>query len=147
MNIYDVVKGKGTEVFTVKKDDVVLETLKMLNEKHIGALMVMENDTAIGIISERDILKFIYSTKNNICNEKISKIMTPADKFIAADTNDSLHKVMKMMSDNKVRHIPIFDESKLVGIVSIGDLIHEILKLSETENQQMKQYVMGNYPN
>ena len=147
MSINEVVKKKGEEIFSVKKDDVVCVALKMLNLKHIGALMVMDGNSVAGIMTERDILKTLYNANGDIKGRKVNEIMTPSNKFIRASIKDSVYQVMSLMNEKKVRHMPIFDDEKLVGLVSIGDLIKEILRMSKENNDDMKHYIMGSYSN
>ena len=145
MTIYELIKKKGTEIFTINKDIVICEALKMLNNKHIGALMVMHDNKVVGIMTERDILKHLLHSKGHIKGSKIHEIMTPAGKFTRAAKKDSIQSVMKLMTKMKVRHMPVFDEEKLIGMVSIGDMVKVMLDLSETENEQLRDYVTGKY--
>lgn len=147
MSIIEVVKKKGEEIISVKKDDVVCVALKMLNSKHIGALMVMDGDSVVGIMTERDILKTLYDANGDIKGTKVHEIMTPSNKFIRASIKDSVYQIMGLMNEKKVRHMPIFDDTKLVGIVSIGDLVKEVLRMSQENNEDMKHYIMGSYSN
>ncbi len=143
MNIGDVLKKKGTEIFTVNKEDTICSALEKLNKKHIGALIVMDNETVAGILTERDILKKTYDKQGIIKGAKIYEFMTPAEKFINANKKNSIQEIMESMTKNKIRHMPIFEGEKLIGIVSIGDMVKMILELAETENEHLKAYFYG----
>lgn len=145
MTIYDLLKKKGTEVYTINQDDVVCKALEMLNTKHIGALMVMDGEKVAGIMTERDILKHLYQKQGYIKGTKIKELMTPMGTFIRADKNDGVKQVMEVMTLKKVRHMPIFDGDKLVGMISIGDMVKEMLEIAENENEQLKNYISGGY--
>lgn len=141
MNIGELIKKKGAEVQTVKVDTDLDSALEILNSKHIGALMVLDQAGEIaGIVSERDFM--------NVCNKcgqahEVSELMTPVEKLVTLSTKDSLQDSMKKFTDNRVRHLPVIEDKKLLGIVSIGDAVKELLEAVEQENKYLNEYIMG----
>ncbi len=146
MSIKSVLKEKGSTVFKIQPDKPLCDCIKLLNEKQIGALMVIDKNNHIhGIVSERDILRVAFDTKGQMCDMLVSDIMTPKAKLITAVIEDKIEIIMENMTNNKIRHIPIMDGEELLGIVSIGDIVKELLDDAVTENKHMKNYISGGY--
>ena len=141
MNLGELLKKKGNVVETVRPDDKVGEALVKLNDKHIGALMVVDdNDQVAGIISERDLLMICADCAQN---QKVSEFMTPKEKLQSLGLKDSLQNAMKIFTEKRIRHLPIMEGGKLAGIVSIGDAVKALLDAVELENKYLKEYIMG----
>ncbi len=141
MNLGELIKKKGTEVVTVKSKNTIETALHTMNEKHIGALMVVDDSGEIeGIISERDFLMVCHK-----CGDVkyVKEIMTPKDKLITLTPKDSLQKAMKIFTEKKIRHLPVTDNGKLSGIISIGDTVKAMLDALEQENKYLNEYIMG----
>jgi len=144
MSIRSILEQKGSIVFQIRPDKPLCDCIKLLNEKRIGALMVIDKDNNIhGIVSERDILRAAFDTKGQMCDMFVKDIMTPKDKLITATIEDKIEAIMQNMTNNKIRHIPIMDNKKLLGIVSIGDIVKMLLSDAVTENKHMKSYISG----
>ena len=108
--------------------------------------MVIDKENNIhGIVSERDILHTAFDTKGQMCDMLVKDIMTPKDKLITATIEDKIEAIMETMTNNKIRHIPIMDNEKMLGIVSIGDIVKVLLNDAVTENKHMKNYISGGY--
>ena len=135
-----VTKLSKRECFTLSE----LDTLKIASEKiqkyNIGAMPVLskQNNDIIGIVSERDLARFIFKDefKNDL---PVTKIMTK--QIITCNLNTSVTELMEIMTHNKIRHIPIVDEKKILGIVSIGDVLNHIIEQYKDENKHLKDYV------
>jgi len=141
MNLGELLKKKGATVETIKTDEKIGEALLKLNEKHIGALMVVDGkDEIAGILSERDLLMICADCAQN---QKVSEFMTPKDKLLSLGVKDSLQKAMKIFTEKRIRHLPIIEEGKLMGIISIGDAVKALLDAVELENKYLKEYIMG----
>ncbi len=135
-------KKKGHDVYKIKDTRKIRECIDTLNSKKVGALVVVdEKDSLKGIVSERDILRKGFSN----LDKNVSEIMTPASKIITADKDENIVDVMKKFNDNKIRHLPVTDGGKLIGIVSIGDVIDELLQVNLFENEQLKNYILSPY--
>jgi CBS domain-containing protein len=144
MEIRDLLGHKGTDIFSISPDDSIGAAVKEMNEKHIGALVVMDsaNDIA-GILSERDILKRMEDCG---IDKKVSEVMTPKEKLIIGHETDSIEYAMSIFTNHKIRHLPIIDENtKLVGLVSIGDVVKASLDNAEFEKKNLMNYITGSY--
>lgn len=141
MNLGELVKKKGADVITVKAKNTVETASVTMNEKHIGALIALDDDGKVaGIISERDLLNVCHK-----CGEVqyVKEIMTPISKMKIAGPKDSLQDAMKIFTENKIRHLPVMEDDNLLGILSIGDSVKAMLDAIETENKYLNEYIMG----
>jgi len=147
MTIADVLAQKGTQVFTINHDELVSEALRIFTEKHIGALVALDAEQNIrGIITERDILH-MYAAGDSGRGTLVKDIMTPAKKLIIGQKNNDLEYVMSIMTENRMRHMPIIDDKgKLAGFISIGDIVKALLKNAEYEKKVLSDYIQGTYP-
>ncbi|HBG60535.1 MAG: histidine kinase [Omnitrophica WOR_2 bacterium GWF2_38_59] len=139
--VKQVLQDKGSDVWTIKPDQTVYSALKLMAEKNLGAVVVEESGVIKGIFSERDYARRSISGKVNIKEAKVSDLMTV--NLITASLNETLDQCMAMMTDKKIRHIPIIDNGKLVGIISIGDIVNRIISDQEFNLKEMKNYILG----
>lgn len=145
MKISDILKEKGTEVATVKAEDTIREAVRILVEKNIGSLLVLDQKGDIaGIITERDILKECHKRVRSFEDKKVKEAMTK--ELIAASPQDDLDYAENIMIQNRVRHLPIMSGKKLEGIISIGDLVNVLRGECKVENRYLKDYISGRYP-
>jgi CBS domain-containing protein len=152
LKIKNIFREKGTEVVTIEQDETIQEAIRKLNEHRIGALVVAdERGEVCGIITERDILRQ-YGQRCVAVSEPsrreetrrpslVREIMTK--DLIIGVPDDSLDYVMGIMTTNRIRHLPVMDGKKLVGIVSIGDVVNAHLEKTEFENRMLKDYIHG----
>ncbi|MFA6102325.1 MAG: CBS domain-containing protein [Victivallaceae bacterium] len=146
MNLKQLLDQKDPVVFSIGENSSLCECIKMLNDKNIGALVVVNHENKIcGIITERDVLKLTYSSPVNVCSVLVKDGMTPRDKLVTAEENDSLTKIMETMTAKRIRHIPVLKEGEVCGIVSIGDVVKFLLGVMMDENKQMKDYIAGGF--
>jgi CBS domain-containing protein len=142
MRVRDILRGKGAEVVTVSPTDTVFEAIEALVKHNIGSLVVTaSNGTVVGIISERDILRESSQRCDRLKETEVGEVMT-RDVIIGVP-DDDLNYVMGIMTKNRIRHLPILDESGLVGIISIGDVVNSHLSKTEFENRMLKDYIHG----
>ena len=146
MNIADILKLKSGEIYSIPEKSKICDAIDLLNEKKIGALIVKDdNGLVAGIITERDILSKACPRKFDVNDLSVTDLMTPRDELIIGTASDSVSYVMNVMTKKKIRHIPIFDDEKLVGIVSIGDVIKTIMDQSEAEVRLLKEHIQNPY--
>tara|TARA_X000000368_G_scaffold379829_1_gene335222 strand:- start:239 stop:667 length:429 start_codon:yes stop_codon:yes gene_type:complete len=127
------------ECYTLNVTDTIKEASKRLHEKKIGCMPVIDsNKNIIGIISERDLSQLIYTEKFNI-NLPVEKIMTK--NLVSCDLNTSVTELMDSMTEKKIRHILIMEDKKLLGIVSIGDVVNHLIAKIKEENKNLKDYI------
>ena len=127
--------------FTIAASSSVKDAADKLTEFNIGAMPVIDSQgSVVGIISERDISRYVCNVKLNL-DENISKIMSK--NIISCDLEISVSELMETMTNRKIRHMPIIDKHKLIGIVSIGDVVNHIIHKYEVENNALRNYING----
>lgn len=145
MKVRDILKDKGADVATIKAEETICDAVRILVEKNIGSLLVLDKeDNIAGIITERDILKQCNRCLNKFPETKVKDVMTK--DLIVASPDDDLDYVENIMIQNRIRHIPIVANKKLAGIISIGDLINLLRGECKVENRYLKDYISGKYP-
>lgn len=145
MKIADILKDKGDVVHKIDENDTMCQAVKSLNAKGIGSLVVVNEQQEItGIVTERDILKK-FETVKDAQNVLVKTVMTPSEDMFIAHRDDNTTTIMSIMTRNKVRHIPVIEQDKVVGIISIGDIIHGMLVDSEQESRLLREYVKSPY--
>lgn len=148
MELYDTVelilKRKGSQVYSISPHATVYEALEKLAEKNVGALVVMDGTALVGIISERDYVRKVILKGYSSRELKVSEIMSsPA---ITANPKTTIDECMQRMTDKRCRHLPVVEEGRLVGVVSIGDLVNWILTAQDERIHQLENYITGKYP-
>lgn len=145
MNVAMLLAQKKDKLFTIEQEQSICECIDTLNRHNIGALLVVDrNQQLTGIVSERDILKKTHSKPTDVCSVTVKDAMTPRDKLVTASQKCSVCEVMEMMTENRVRHLPILDDDgQLRGIVSIGDVVKALLDNALVENKSLKDYIAG----
>ena len=134
-----VSKISKRECFTLSEEDTIKTASQKLHEKKIGCMPVLNNKkNVIGIISERDLSRFIYTERFNT-NLPVSEIMSK--NLITCDLNTSVTELMEMMTEKKIRHILIMEDKKLLGIVSIGDVVNHLINKIKEENKSLREYI------
>ena len=139
--VRDILRDKGSNVYTTTPDATVYDALKQMAEKNVGALLVLEEEKLVGLISERD-----YSRKT-ILKGRFSKdtavreIMTTA--VITVDPEVDLETCMELFTDKHIRHLPVIDHEKIVGIISIGDAVRGVIDHKEFIIQEQEKYITG----
>lgn len=145
MKVKDILKTKGSSVITIPEDQTVYAAITSLVEHGIGALMVLDKTgQLVGIISERDILRVSHSHLDDIKTILVKDVMTK--DVIVGTPDDDLEYVERVMTDNRIRHLPIIAGKDLAGIISIGDVVKSQLKISTVENHYLRDYISGKYP-
>ena len=145
MKVKDVLSEKGTHVVTINQEATVYEALQTFAANRVGSLLVLDDkDGIVGIIGARDALMAVVRAYDEIKKIKVKGIMTK--NIIIGALEDELDNVEVVMTENRVRHLPIIEEQKLAGIVSLGDVVKAQLKNIHVENRYLKEYIVGKYP-
>ena len=145
MNAATILKRKGSNVITVFPDASIREAMRVLIKHRVGSLIVLgKARDVVGIVTERDIFRLSYEHGGKIMDIPVSAVMTT--NLIVALPSDSLDYLKAMMTENRIRHLPVMDNGKLVGVVSIGDIIREEVSEAAVENRYLKDYIAGVYP-
>jgi len=142
LRIRDTLQVKGDEVATVPPEATVRELLAALAEHNIGAVVVTTADGVIsGIASERDVVRHLHHRGAGLLDRPVSSIMTAEVR--TCDPGDIVDGLRKVMTDNRIRHLPVVEDGRLVGIVSIGDVVKSAIDLLETEREQLVGYIQS----
>jgi CBS domain-containing protein len=145
MKVSEVLKNKGPEVITIWEEKSVQDAIDAMVQNKIGALMAINADGKLsGIITERDIMRAYHAHPDAAGDLAVKEIMTR--KVIIGNSDDTLDYVESVMTENRVRHLPIISEKRLVGIISIGDVVKALSKESKIENRYLKDFIEGKYP-
>jgi len=137
--VAEILRDKGSDVWSVKSGDVILEALKVMATKRVGALLVIDNGKLVGILSERDYARKVALEGRSSRESKVSEIMS--HKVLCARPNQTVQECMALMSDKRARHLPIVDHKKIIGIVSIGDLVKSIIAEQQFEIESLQYYI------
>jgi CBS domain-containing protein len=141
MKIEDILRSKGRDVVTITESQTVLAAAQVLVDRNIGGLVVMEGQRPTGIVTERDILRLTASSPGELGSILVGAVMTR--DMITATSEDDLGAMMDTMTEHKIRHLPVMDDGRLTGIISIGDLVNACRVLAEAENSHLRQYIQG----
>jgi len=143
--IDDILKSKSGDIITVLPDDSLYTAIQEMVNHNIGSVLVVSRENElIGIITERDVLKLCVRRSDRLKTTLVESVMTT--DLIIGLPNDSVDYLVGVMTTNKIRHIPILTDGKILGIVSIGDLLKSQMKAVEYENRYLKDYISGKYP-
>lgn len=141
--VSDILKEKKKEIYSIAPDATVFDALKLMDEKEVGALIVMEKGAVVGIISERDYARKIILKDKSSKKTLVKEIMT--SQMFSVKPETTVEECMVLMTAKKVRHLPVFDKGKFVGIVSVGDAIKSIISHQEILIEQLSNYIAGKY--
>lgn len=145
MKVKDILAVKGSRVVTVEKSTSVLDAMSIHSANRVGSLLVVDNDANIlGIIGARDVLMAVVNHLEDIKTLTVEKIMTT--NLIVGTPDDKLDYILSVMTENRIRHVPIFEGKELKGLVSIGDVVKAQLKETKVENKYLKDYIADKYP-
>ena len=138
--VKQILQSKTRGILSISPDATVYDALKLMAEKEVGALLVIEADKLVGIISERDYARKVILHGKSSKEIHVSDIMT--SKIIYVTTAQTVDECMALMTDKRVRHLPVYEGDRLFGVVSIGDLVKEAISEREYTIEQLKNYIM-----
>jgi CBS domain-containing protein len=142
--IGSILNRKGTMVWSVSPTNTVFEAISMMAEKNVGALPVLEGGRLVGMISERDYARKVILLGRGSRETSVAEIMTVNLKTVGL--SDSVQECMQIMTDNRVRHIPVLEEGELAGLISIGDCVNWIISAQTAAIDDLERFVTGAYP-
>jgi len=141
MNVQTILSDKGTEVATIGADATVGDAVKLLGERRIGALPVVDGENVAGILSERDVIYCLRDHGADVLEWPISRVMSsPA---ITVDPSTPVLSALALITQRRVRHLPVVSDGRLIGIVSIGDLVKHRIERIENEAAAMREYIQS----
>ena len=142
--IGSILNRKGSNVWSVSPDNTVFEAISMMAEKNVGALPVMEDTRLVGMISERDYARKVILLGRGSRETTVAEIMTSNVRTIRLD--DSVQDCLQVMTENRIRHLPVLEDGKLKGIISIGDCVNWIISAQTAAIDDLERFVTGAYP-
>lgn len=144
--VKDILKDKKREVVTIPPKAKVFDALKIMGEKELGSLMVIDNKGKIcGILSERDYARKVILKGKTSRDTLVEEIMTPFDKMFTVKPDTSVEDCMVLITGKRIRHLPVFDGDKFVGLVSIGDVVKSMLIARDSMIEHLSDYISGKY--
>ena len=137
--IKDLIVEKGRAVYSVTPTQTVLDAVKMLDEKHVGALLVMDGDHLSGVVSERDVVRKVIVQEKAAAEVPVRDIMT--ERVVCARGSLTIQEAMAIMTDKRIRHLPVLENDKVVAVVSIGDLVKALIEEQQFLIEQLESYI------
>ena len=145
MKAKDILAEKGTRVVTIHKDNLLVDVMSHFLVNRVGSLVVVNKyDEIMGIVAPVDVLEAVHKDPVNISTMTVREVMS--EDVIVASPDESVETLMAIMTENRIRHIPIIDQGRLAGIVSIGDAVKAQLTVHEVQISYLKDYIEGKYP-
>lgn len=145
MRLRDILSIKGSETVKVLKSHTLAEAIAVMTSKGVGSALVVDNNNEIaGIVTERDVLRFCSRNPSELDKTNVKSIMT--SDLIVGIPDDDVETMIATMVENRFRHLPVLENGKLVGLVSMGDLVKSQLSAVKVENRYLKDYISGSYP-
>ena len=139
-----ILRHKGSQVWSISAEATVFDAIREMAEKNIGALLVTEGDRLQGIISERDYTRKVALRGRSSRDTKVREIIS--SPLVHVSPNHTVQECMRLMTEHRVRHLPVLEGDKTVGLVSIGDLVNWIISAQSAALSQLQNYITGEYP-
>ncbi|MBN1933081.1 MAG: CBS domain-containing protein [Anaerolineae bacterium] len=137
----EILNGKGNDIWSISPNATVYEALELMADKNIGAVLVIDDDNLVGILSERDYARKVILKGLASKETPVRKIMT--EKVICVQTTQTAEECMALMTDKHIRHLPVIKDGQLVGVISIGDVVKAIISDQEFTIEQLENYITG----
>jgi CBS domain-containing protein len=139
--VRDMIRRKGSEVYSVDPDATVYEALALMSKQNTGAVMVISGKNVDGILSERDCVRKVELLGKTARNTRVSEIMT--SKVVYVEAGQQLEECMALMIDKNIRHLPVFDGKELLGLISVRDVLKEVVDVQKFMISQLEHYITG----
>lgn len=141
--VSQILAAKGNEVWSVSPDASVFDALELMADKSIGAVLVCENDELVGVMSERDYARKVILLGKASKNTPVRDIMSTRIFYVRPD--QTIEDCMALMSNKRIRHLPVMKDDKMIGVLSIGDVVNAIISEKEYLIEQLENYIAGRY--
>jgi CBS domain-containing protein len=142
-NIGAILSQKSGDIYSVSPDVTVFEAIAMLDQKNVGAVLVMEGDKLVGMFSERDYTRKVVLRGKRSRETKVSEIMSTDLKVVRPQ--EGVETCLRLMTDKRIRHLPVIDGGKVVGVISIGDLVKWVIATQSAAIAHLESYISGGY--
>ena len=139
-----ILAHKGSAVWSIAPNAMVFDAIQLMADKNVGALPVVDNGQLIGMISERDYTRKVILKGKSSKETPVKDIMT--EELVTVKAGDTVSECMRVMTDKRIRHLPVMDGSEMIGIVSIGDLVRRIISAQTATIDNLEKYITGDYP-
>jgi CBS domain-containing protein len=139
--VKDILAVKGQAIYSIAPDASVYDAMKQMADKGIGALLVMESERVVGVISERDYARKVILLGRSSRSTQVKEIMT--SHVLYAQPQQNIDECMAIMTERRVRHLPVMDAGKVIGVISIGDLVKSIITEQKFIIEQLEKYITG----
>ena len=136
-----LLEKKGSDIWSIPPHATVFEALGLMAEKNVGAVLVIEDEVLVGIISERDYARKIILKGKTSMDTRVWEIMTSSVVYVSPD--QSLEECMALMTEKRIRHLPVLEDDQLIGVISIGDVVKELISEQEFVIEQLVSYISG----
>ncbi len=143
ITIKSILNEKSSSVYFVEDSDTVITAVRLMNKEKIGSVMVVSKNQYVGIFTERDVLYRVVSPRLNTKKTLVSEVMTK--NFSSIDVSLTLQETLHIMTKNRIRHLPVFQNTRLLGMVSIGDVTRKLLEINQNEANSLRDYLFTSY--
>ena len=140
-NARDVIRQKGNRIFSVPPDASVFQALQVMSKENTGAVMIMTGDKVVGILSERDCVRKLELEGKDASGTTVQEIMTPDVLYVEA--GQSVEECMALMIDKNIRHLPVYENGRLLGLISVRDVLKEVVDYQKFIIKQLEHYIAG----
>ncbi len=141
MLVSDILQKKDSTIYKTTPDTAIPDAIDHLNDHNIGSLLVLDGDELVGIITERDIMRAFGRSERALSEYEVKDLMTTS--LVVCEPGEKLDKIMVLMTEKRIRHLPVLEDDSLQGIISIGDVVKARLQEIELEAQELKDYIRG----
>jgi CBS domain-containing protein len=138
-----ILNQKGTQVYSIVPDAMVFEAIEMMEAKNVGALLVLRDEKVVGIISERDYTRKVFLRGKRSRETRVDEIMSK--DVTVTSSSEPVEKCMRLMTEKRIRHLPVVDNGSLRGVLSIGDLVKHIISTQSATIEHLESYIHGGY--
>ena len=142
--IEKILRRKSGEIWSIAPDATVYDAIALMAEKNVGALLVMENEKVVGIVSERDYSRKVMLRGKTSRTSTVGEIMTT--ELTIAHPRETVEECLRFMTEKRIRHLPVMADGSLRGVISIGDLVKEVISAQSATLDQLRDYISGGYP-
>ena len=140
-SVSDILKNKGNDIWSVKPENTVYESLQLMADKGIGSLLVMDGEKLVGIVTERDYARKVILEGKSSKNSSVAEVMTT--RVLCVSPERTVDECMALMTDKRARHLPVLDHKRVIGVVSIGDLVKALISEQQVLIDQLQHYISG----
>ena len=140
-SISEILEDKGTQVWNVTPETIVFDAIKTMADKNIGALAVLDGERVVGILSERDYTRKVVLQGKSSKTTQVREIIS--GQVVSVTLQHTVDDCLRLMTKHRIRHLPVLENNKLIGIVSIGDLVNSVISAQRTTIEQLQTYITG----